>query len=198
MSPDFTPASSNAFQIAGYAMSLSGFSVNWPVACAPTPMMATSRMVVTAFGRHILVGEGVLVFRCVGQRLDHDPHCHAVFENAVLNRAFRADQRENARPFVEIDKSLKVRRLESVGRKSRNGVAEQAAFTTDLDILHRAVAATGRAHRHSRKNHGAARAALRPEQRGRLCGIGRHYDAGECDIVTRYSSGCRFRRPNVA
>src|ERR1700682_3479698 len=111
MSAGFTPASSSAPQIAVYAISLSGFSVNFPVACAPTPIMTTSRM--TDFprfaGRHIFVSEEVLVLRRIGERLDHDTHLHAVFQHTSLDRAFGANQGKDARSLIEIDKRLEKR-----------------------------------------------------------------------------------------
>ena len=40
------------------------------------------------------------------ERLDDQPHLHAVLENAALDRIFRADQREHERALREVDEGL--------------------------------------------------------------------------------------------
>src|SRR5579883_884186 len=146
-------------------MSFSGLSLNWPVACAPTPMMATSRMTASACGRHILVSEDAAVLRRVRERLDHEPHFHAVGQYAFRDRALCADQREDARALLEIDESLKERRLESLRREARDGVTVEATGSTDFDVAHCAVAPAGRTYRHSRKHDCATAAAFPAQQR---------------------------------
>jgi hypothetical protein len=67
-----------------------------------------------ALRRQILVGKDLLVLECVRERFDDEPHLHAVLEDSILNRAFGTDQRKDPRAFVEVDKRLKVRRLEAL------------------------------------------------------------------------------------
>src|ERR1700733_5703234 len=121
-------------------MSFSSFSADWPGAGAPTPMMATSRIAVS-LSRHVFVGKDLLVLGCVRQRFDHELHLHAVIEDAVLDRALGADQRKNARAFVEVDKRLKVGRVEAFWCKARDSVAVEPSPPSYLYVAHGTVAA---------------------------------------------------------
>ena len=55
---------------------------------------------------NVFVGQLVLVLRRIGERLDDQPHLHPVLKHAALDRIFRANQREHARAFRQIDEGL--------------------------------------------------------------------------------------------
>src|SRR5437016_716509 len=100
-------------------------------------MIATSRIAVfSRFAvdgdRNVFVREQVLVLRRVRQRLDDKPHGHPVLENAVLDRALRTNERENARTFVEIDEGLEERNLKSFRCNARDRMTEEPALLPDL------------------------------------------------------------------
>jgi hypothetical protein len=151
---------------------------------------------------NVFVRQPILVLRGVRQRLDDEPHRHAVLEHAVLDRALGADEREDARTFVEIDERLEVRRPESLRSDARDRVALEPAGPPDLDLLHGAVAATCGAHWHFRKHHDGAIAASTAEQRRRLPWIGGHHDAGRMQqrhgSLVRQENAGSAKRPNAA
>src|SRR4029078_1767263 len=123
---------------------------------------------------HVFVGQLILVLGCVGERLDDQPHLHAVLKDTALDRIFRADQGEHAWTFWQVDEGLKRWRGETLWREVRNGVAIKLACAADLDFLHCAVAMARWANGHFRKDDCAALPAAISEQTRRRAGLRRN------------------------
>src|SRR6516162_224780 len=114
--------------------------------------------------REVFVGQFIPAFRCVGHRLNDEAHLHAVFEHAALYRTFRADQRENARAFRQVDESLEVRRGEPLGRDICDCMTVQLRSAPDLNLFHCGFATTRWANWYFRKDDSPAFAAPATEQ----------------------------------
>ena len=131
--------------------------------------------------RHILVGEKIVILGRVGEGLQTTILMSMPSSATPCSTAHSAPISEKMRgPSSRSTKALEVRRLESLGCKSRDGVAEQAGpYGRSSTVLHRAVAAAGRAHRHFRKHHDARMRRTSRRARLAICvGIGRHDNAG--------------------
>src|SRR5262245_44194482 len=114
--------------------------------------------------REVFVGQFIPAFRCVGHRLNDEAHLHAVFEHAALNRTFRADQRENARAFRQVDESLEVRRGEPLRRNICDCMTVQLRSAPDLNLFHCGFATTRWANWYFRKDDSPAFRAPVTEQ----------------------------------